>query len=374
MYAITNNVLSQLKYDIGGGALALTAQPLAGAPPWNFPPAPTDAAVPTYGEPFGVLTLIDRLDSSAAKIEHAVYSARAAGVGADAGCFVYTFPAAAGRGQEGTAAQAWVAGAYIIQQPTKDYLAANTRLAMLRAGQLLVHARDGVLTWDGANFTFGTFIVAGAGRGRHWSSDGYLVITMPANGTVVKGFGGAADTAVAAGAIPLAAHHALYYEPYISGTFPSIAGNFKRVSITGDYVVPPHWIELAVHTQAVVVGEQTLRIANGETLTPWYVIGAGGFSPAFENAWVNYGAPHHPVAMRKRNGEVELRGLTKSGVVGNRAFLLPAGWRPAGGTLIQIALSNGAVGYVQVDTAGQVIPFGSNVYVQLYGVRFTPEQ
>jgi hypothetical protein len=68
---------------------------------------------------------------------------------------------------------------------------------------------------------------------------------------------------VAAGAIPIAAKHALYFEPYISGPNATIAGNFRLVATTADYAVPLHWILLAVHSE-VVAGDKTLRLATGE--------------------------------------------------------------------------------------------------------------
>src|SRR4051812_28669189 len=115
MYTLANNVVGKLKYDIAGGDVSLVVKPIAGTP-FNLPPAPTDAAVPTYGKPYGILTLIDRLDSSAAKVEHVLYTARAAEA---AGAYTFTGLL---RGQEGTAGQAWIADAFVIQQPTENVL------------------------------------------------------------------------------------------------------------------------------------------------------------------------------------------------------------------------------------------------------------
>lgn len=268
MYQLANNVLGTLKYDIAGADVSLVVQPLAGVPPFNLPPAPTDQ-VATFGAPFGIITLMDRLDPSAAKIEHILYTARAAEAG---GAYTYTASAAL-RGQEGTAAQAWQAGTYVLQIPTADVLAMNTARAIARSASLLTHKASATMTWDGASFGFDTFVAHGAGRGKHWGSDGYFTIAMPANGTAVRGHGGAVDTAVAAAAIPMAAKTALYYELKISGANASVAGNFHLVGETADFVVPMHWILLAVHSE-VAAGEKVLRVATGDRLT------TGGGVPA----------------------------------------------------------------------------------------------
>jgi hypothetical protein len=255
---------------------------------------------------------------------------------------------------------------------TENALAGDTRGAVLRAEFLLVHKRDAVMTWDGSSFKFDTFVCHGAGRGKQWGSDGYFTIGMPANGTTVKGFGGASDTTVASLAIPIAAKHALYFEPYISGPNATIAGNFRLVATTSDYTVPAHWILLAVHSE-VTAGDKMLRIATGETLTPWFTIGGGAPAPAFSNSWVDFAGAYSTTAMRKLNGDVELRGLIKNGVIGSLAFTLPAGWRPAS-ILLMATASNAAFGMVQIDSTGGVNPAsGNNTYSSLFGIRFRPE-
>lgn len=369
MHALANNVLGRLKYAIAGGALSLVVEPMPNVNQWAFPSATTDAAAgpPTYGEPFGVLTIMDVTNEAAAKIENILYSARTPGVGADAGCFVYTV-VAGGRGWEGSGASAWVPGVKVLQVPTRGVLGLETKVAVARATSLITHKRDAVMTWDGANFKFDTFVVHGAGRGRHWGADGYFTITMPANGTTVKGFGGAADSAVAAGAIPIAAKHALYFELYISGPNATIAGNFKLVATTGDFVVPPHWILLAVHSE-VAAGEKCLRVANGATLFPWRDVATEGL---FVNAWVNEGSD--AAAYRKDAGQiVEIKGLVKSGVAVG-IFTLPAGFRPSA-LRVFATTANGGLGELRVSAAGLVsLQAGSgSLYASLDPIRFLAE-
>ncbi len=364
MYQLANNVLAALKTDITGAAVSLVLNPLAGTP-FNLPPAPTDAAALTYGAPYGLMALVDRLDLSQAKIEIVRYSARAV-AGAD-----YTYTGLE-RGLEGTAAQAWVAGqCYAIQVPSVDVLALKTQIAVLRSSHLLTHARDALITWNGASFKFTTFRAMAMGRGKHFSTDGFFDIAMPANGTSVTGFGGAANQLVAAGGIPIAEGISLWYEPNIGGGYAPVAGNFRLVSITADFLVPPHWIFIAVHVGVAVVNEKMLRVANGAMLSPWRDVNTEGL---FLNAWVNYGAPYNNAAYFKGADQiVRLRGLVKNGAIGTAIFTLPAGYRPAGSMIVATA-SNGTFGLVQIDANGTVgVYAGNNTYVSLENITFSAE-
>jgi hypothetical protein len=366
MYSRANSALAQLKYDITNAGLVIVLQPLAGTQ-WNFPAAPTDSTlgVPTYGKPFGVLTFVDVANQAAAKVEHILYSARAAGAGADAGCMVYTV-VAGGRGWEGSTAQAWVAGALGMQQVTDDVLELKTPIAALRSGLALVHARDGLMSWDGANFKFTTFQVSTIGRGKHWSSAGVFTISMPANATTVKGVGGAADQAVAAGTIPIAAQLSLWFEPFVSGAAASIAGNFKLVGTAADFVVPAHWIFLAVHDAAIAL-DKVLRVGNGATLYPWIPF-------VFQGAWVDFGGGAATCAYYKGPDQiVRLKGSAKSGVIGTAIANLPGGFIPSG-TSNFVVPSNGALGVLSVTTAGAIVTAsGSNASFGLDGVTWRAE-
>lgn len=368
MHALANNVLGRLKYDITGAGLAIVVEPLAGTP-FSLPPAPTNAATPTYGAPYGIFAIADRLDLSQAKFELVIYTARAAELG---GAFTYTVPAD-GRGWEGSAAQAWVAGAYVVQVPTADVLAMHTSRAVLRGGLSIAHARDAAMTWDGANFKFSWFRVLSVGRGKHFSTGGYFDIQMPANGTTVKGFGGAADTAVAAGAIPLLEGQALWYEAPIGQGVASVAANFRVTGIGADFQVPAHWVFLAVHQAVAVNGEKQLRVSTGATLVPWREIGAAG-EPAFQNAWANLGATEKAAFRKDQHGRVFLRGLISGGAMGAAvAFTLPAGYRP--GNMVIFSVSSAVMpAEMRVLTTGAVtMNVGSNVYMCLDQAQFLAE-
>lgn len=361
MFALANNVLGTLKADITGAAASLVMAPLAGTA-FNLGPAPTDATTAlTYGEPYGILTLTDRLDSSAAKIEHVLYTARAVEAGG-----AYTYSGLL-RGQEGTAAQAWTAGGYILQQATKSVIAADTRHAVMRAQQGLVH-RDGTVTWNGTTFKFAKFRAICVGRGKHFSSDGFIDIDMPANTTIAIGYGGAANVTAALGGWPLLVHTALYYEPNIGGSSVSLPNNFKVVGFSTDFVVPPHWIFIALCYFGNTGIEKNLSVGNGATFFQWRDV-AGEL--LFLNGWVNYGPGTDPASFRKTsNGLVEIKGLVKSGTLSETMFTLPVGNRPAEQTYIP-AISSNNFCYVIVNTNGNVVPvLGSNVWFSLAGLSF----
>ena len=107
------------------------------------------------------------------------------------------------------------------------------------------------------------------------------------------------------------------------------------------------------------------------TSTAFNVVGAQG-SPPFENSWVAWGAGEAvPGYWKDPFGFVHLKGVIKSGTVGNTAFTLPPGYRPPEKQTFA-TISNGAIGRVDITTSGQVQPVtpSSNVYVSLNGLHF----
>lgn len=107
------------------------------------------------------------------------------------------------------------------------------------------------------------------------------------------------------------------------------------------------------------------------TDTTWKLVGQQG-APAFQNSWVNFGGSSDVAGYWKDPlGFVVLKGVVKSGTVGSAAWTLPPGYRPVAkrefGTI-----SNGAIGYVVVNTDGTVVPTtpSSNTSVMLDGIRF----
>lgn len=100
------------------------------------------------------------------------------------------------------------------------------------------------------------------------------------------------------------------------------------------------------------------------------VVGAQG-APPFQNSWVAWGAGEAvPGYWKNPFGFVHLKGVIKSGTINTVAFTLPPGYRPAEKQTIA-ALSNGAIGRLDIATNGDVIPVsGSNVYFSLNSIQF----
>lgn len=104
---------------------------------------------------------------------------------------------------------------------------------------------------------------------------------------------------------------------------------------------------------------------------PIITIGSSG-APAFANSWVNRSGGYQTAGyFIDGEGFVNLVGGIKSGTVGSSAFTLPAGARPAAAVAFSV-ISNGAVGLVEVQSSGNVVPTtpSNNTYVSLDGIRF----
>ncbi len=99
----------------------------------------------------------------------------------------------------------------------------------------------------------------------------------------------------------------------------------------------------------------------------------GWTNASFQNGWVNYGGSYNSAGFyRDRQGVVHLRGLVRSGATGNNAtiFNLPAGYRPPGREL-RVVQTADAVGRVDIETNGRVIPYSvNNGWVSLDGISF----
>jgi len=73
---------------------------------------------------------------------------------------------------------------------------------------------------------------------------------------------------------------------------------------------------------------------------------------------------------KDESGIVRLKGLIKSGTIGQTAFTLPIGYRPDT-TLIFSVSSGGAYATLRVNSDGTVVPYtGANTYFSLDGVSF----
>jgi len=113
------------------------------------------------------------------------------------------------------------------------------------------------------------------------------------------------------------------------------------------------------------------KVNVGETAYELVETAAGWIAPTLLNSWVNFGSGYNPTGYYKDAlGVVHLRGMLKDGSFSVPMFTLSAGYRPAY-TEIFIAISGGAVGYVNVGPDGQVTPVaGSASFFALDGMTF----
>lgn len=113
---------------------------------------------------------------------------------------------------------------------------------------------------------------------------------------------------------------------------------------------------------------QAFNALLGSISAPTWIAVDGGVG--FQNAWVNFGAPHLDAAYALITpGLVGLRGEIKNGA--GVIFTLPAGFRPPGRARFAIA-SNTAYGEIVVNANGDVqFVAGSNLAVSLDGIIFS---
>lgn len=90
----------------------------------------------------------------------------------------------------------------------------------------------------------------------------------------------------------------------------------------------------------------------------------------FLNGWVNYGGSFPKASYKKNGKQVYLKGLIKSGTVGENAFLLPEGYRP-NEPLFFSEISNSGLAEISVEKTGYVnIRKGSNGWTSLTGISY----
>jgi hypothetical protein len=95
--------------------------------------------------------------------------------------------------------------------------------------------------------------------------------------------------------------------------------------------------------------------------------------PSLLNGWANSGGIDQDVSWVYRGGMVHIQGVVKDGVLGDAAFNLPVGRRPAAVLPIATIASGPVLGRIRIDSAGDVIPVsGSNVWFSVQA-SFRPE-
>lgn len=213
--------------------------------------------------------------------------------------------------------------------------------------------------WDGTNFKFGTWL-AMATAGTHFGSQGEFEGPMPAVGTVIPGYGGAASSTVVSAGIPIPNWNALWAIPNLGAAYTSYS--YALTSYSSAYKVPDHWILLAFRNGY----DGLLHLGNGRKIDYWRTF-------TFTNGWSEYSAAY-PARYRKLdNGMVVMKGLIKGGGIGAIAQL-PVGYR-AGDTnqyFVGQTYSGGYVScYYYTDSAGYLaFAAGSNAQPSLAHIAY----
>ena len=168
------------------------------------------------------------------------------------------------------------------------------------------------------------------------------------------------------------------YSPSISTTYPTMqlgGGSTGLYWGTGSAAVDAGLYRQTTG-QVAITGDVSGVILDGHgTDAYFYLATTYGLWQAvsFQHSWVDYGGSFGNAAyMKDAFGVVHLRGMIKSGTLGSSAFTLPAGCRPPA-QVLQSTISNGAVGRLDITTAGAVTPTApsSNAWVSLDGVTFS---
>jgi hypothetical protein len=116
-----------------------------------------------------------------------------------------------------------------------------------------------------------------------------------------------------------------------------------------------------------------LHVVETYNGTVW--TGGAWITPSLASGWANFGSGYQVAGYRKlANGDVELRGLIKSGTI-YTVFTLPAGYAPIAHEIITAASNTGTC-QILILTSGiitvtQYSGGGSNADVSLTGVHFS---
>lgn len=202
-------------------------------------------------------------------------------------------------------------------------------------------------TWDGTNFRWmGRLLAIATGRGSHWSTDGYYSLTIPADGTVITGHGGAASQTIVAAGIPIQPHTALYAFPTIGGT--NTQYGYGLVSYTSTpYVLPDN---------AIFIAGLTENVNSGRLKTGWGDIMDYVRRFTWQYSWADYGGgyvlPHY---RKDASGFIHLSGLANGAAATNDVMTtLPLGYRPAAQVLTTGLSGTGAMARIDIDASGTI--------------------
>jgi hypothetical protein len=217
------------------------------------------------------------------------------------------------------------------------------------------------------------FIMLGAGR-NGMVANGFYEITMPPNGTVVKGHLGIDDFTVSGGYVDAGSNSwwSLWYQLPPPGA-PQYTDHTRWHAVgysSGALTIPDDWVCVAVHNPEAE--GNVWHMIDGRTADTWR---AG----SYQNGWSTFGNPYAPARYKKVGDLVICSGLVTGGTVGTSAtiFNLPAGFRPDFDQIFtSFAGAAATPNRIQVTTGGNVIAYmgPAGTYWSLDSIRFIAEQ
>lgn len=249
------------------------------------------------------------------------------------------------------------------------YLSDGANFRSLLNAQFVMSG-GGVFTTTSTTFAWSErFICIGVGKGVSYGTSGYFDISMPPDGTVITGYGGATDITVASGSITLPTWHVLWYELPIGGpaTVDHTNWHVTNYAAGTTWEVPNNWVMVLLRSGATEGSRW--RTGTGQEVD--YV------RPfTYQNSWTTYATLDYATpGYSKENGRVTLQGLVSSGTVstGTTGVIatLPVGFRPRPGIHLYQIQSGGQLGRVDVDGSGTIKAHtGSNAWFSLNGISF----
>lgn len=122
------------------------------------------------------------------------------------------------------------------------------------------------------------------------------------------------------------------------------------------------WIASQISEALIPEALRKITAQNTPVLT-WY-------APTLINTWENFGTGYTQAGYSCDGNFVYLKGLVKSGSIGQPIFVLPEGCRPQN-TVILGTISSGLFAELRITPDGRVLPIsGSNVWYSLDGISF----
>lgn len=157
------------------------------------------------------------------------------------------------------------------------------------------------------------------------------------------------------------------YTPNINLKKPNTAENFSTADINAN----SDKIDTAIGLKAPQASTYTKTEVDAKDALKAEKVQEAWIAPTLLNSWVNFGVGFNDAGYFKDQfGIVHLKGLIKSGTLGQPAFLLPVGYRIVGNNYM-LCLSNGAAGQLTITADGNVKPAsGNNAWFSLEGITF----